>query len=284
MREGNVFNGVLYQRDDNLFQILKRSYGFKKIVIKKLIERLETKSEYLNSFRSGSFYAPTHQFLQKLLPRKGLISKRYLLNIYILDLISSYRGWRHSRGLPVRGQRTWTNAWTSSKLNNYLKNVKVKKGRKIYGNLPVVEIYTAQLAEQVNLVWKDQWYAEWEAAKYARLSSKVHKNVFRIDLYSMAKGNVMSPFKFRKLSKKKQQSYNKNHFSLGFDPGFTRPLLRELYELRVAGKKTSKHSPVILHKTDALAKKRSKKRKKVDVKAKKAAHIAKKKTKKTAWD
>jgi len=67
---------------------------------------------------------------------------------------------------------------------------------------------------------------------------------------------------------------------LGFDPGFTRPLLRELYELRVAGKKTSKFSSVILHKTDALAKKRAKKRKKVDVKAKKAAHIAKKKKKK----
>jgi ribosomal protein S13 len=283
MREGNVFNGYLYQRDDNLFNILKKSHGFDSFVLKKLIERLESKSNFLSSFRSNAMYSPTHRFLQRLLPKKGLINKRSTLNIYLLDLISSYRGWRHSRNLPVRGQRTWSNAWTSSKLNNFLKNIKIKKGRKIYGNLPTVEIYTAQLAEQVNLVWKEQWFAEWEAAKYARLSSKVHKNVFRIDLYSMAKGNVMSPFKFRKLSKKKQQSYNKNHFSLGFDPGFTRPLLRELYELRVAGKKTSKFSSVILHKTDALAKKRAKKRKKVDVKAKKAAHIAKKKTKKTAW-
>jgi len=203
MREGNVFNGYLYQRDDNLFNILKKSYGFDNLVLKKkLIERLESKPNFLSSFRSNSMYSPTHRFLQRLLPKKGVLNKRCTLNIYVLDLISSYRGWRHSRNLPVRGQRTWSNAWTSSKLNNFLKSIKIKKGRKIYGNLPTVEIYTAQLAEQVNLVWKEQWFAEWEAAKYARLSSKVHKNVFRIDLYSMAKGNVMSPFKFRKLSKK----------------------------------------------------------------------------------
>jgi len=206
MREGNVFNGYLYQRDDNLFNILKKSYGFDNFALKKLIERLESKSNFLTSFRSNSIYNPTHRFLQRLLPRKGVVNKRSTLNIYLLDLISSYRGWRHSRNLPVRGQRTWSNAWTSSKLNNFLKNIKIKKGRKIYGNLPTVEIYTAQLAEQVNLVWKEQWFAEWEAAKYARLSSKVHKNVFRIDLYSMAKGNVMSPFKFRKLSKKKNSN------------------------------------------------------------------------------
>lgn len=206
------------------------------------------------------------------------------MNIYILDLIFLYRGWRHSRNLPVRGQRTWSNGWTSYKLNNFLKDLKIKKGRRVYGNLPPLEIYTAQLAEQVNLVWKNQWYDEWLASKYARLSSKVHKNVLKIDLYSMAKGNVMTPFKFKKLSKKKQQSYNKNHFSLGFDPGFTRLLLRQLFELRSLGKKTGKLSSVILHKSDISSKKRLKKKKKVDIKAKKAAHITKKKSKKSAWD
>jgi len=36
MREGNVFNGYLYQRDDNLFNILKKSYGFDNLVLKKI--------------------------------------------------------------------------------------------------------------------------------------------------------------------------------------------------------------------------------------------------------
>jgi len=70
MREGNVFNGYLYQRDDNLFNILKKSYGFDNLVLKKLIERLESKPNFLSSFRSNSMYSPTHRFLQRLLPKK----------------------------------------------------------------------------------------------------------------------------------------------------------------------------------------------------------------------
>jgi hypothetical protein len=113
------------------------------------------------------------------------------------------------------------------------------------------------------------------------LKSKTHRNVIKTDLYSMAQGNVMSPVKFKKLSKKQQQSYNQNHFSLGFDAGFTKPLLKELYDLRSTGKKFSKPSSVILHKSDLGKKKTGLKKKKVDFKAKKAAHVAKKKSKKT---
>lgn len=276
-------NGISYKAKDDLFKVF--SMVFKsKIKNKILLDRLE--------IRDKSFYKPTKTYsyyslvnvVNLFLPNKGILKNRNLLNIYLLDLICLYRGWRHSRGLPVRGQRTWSNGWTAFKLNNYLKDIKVKKGRKIYGNLPPIEIYTAQLAEQVNFIWKNQWYYEWFESKYARLSSKAHKNVLKIDLYSMAKGNIMTPIKFKRLSKKKQQAHNKNHFSLGFDRGFTRLLLRDLFELRSLGKKTSKFSPVILHKTDNLAKKKAKKKKKVDIKAKKAAHITKKKSKKSAWD
>jgi len=88
----------------------------------------------------------------------------------------------------------------------------------------------------------------------------------RIDLYSLAKGNVMTPRKFNKLSKKKKQAVNKNHFTLGFEAGFTRILLRELFQIR--GQVTSrKRSPVILHKIDPFSRRRKKKKKK-----------------KTAWD
>jgi hypothetical protein len=204
--------------------------------------------------------------------------------VYILDLLSLYRGWRHSRNLPVRGQRTWSNGWTASRSNILLKHLRIKKGKKMYGNLPISEIYTAQLAEQINSMWKDQWPHEWSAARSSRLKSTAHRNVIKTDLYSMAQGNVMSPVKFQKLSKKQQQSYNKNHFSLGFDPGFTKPLLKELYDLKAAGKKTGKYSSVILHKSDLTHKRQAVKKKKIDIKAKKAAHIAKQKTKKTAWD
>lgn len=43
---------------------------------------------------------------------EGDLRKEVLLNIKRLQEIGSYRGLRHKRGLPVRGQRTKTNART----------------------------------------------------------------------------------------------------------------------------------------------------------------------------
>ena len=43
---------------------------------------------------------------------EGELRKEITLNIKRLQEISSYRGLRHKRGLPVRGQRTKTNART----------------------------------------------------------------------------------------------------------------------------------------------------------------------------
>jgi ribosomal protein S13 len=34
------------------------------------------------------------------------IHKKHTLNVYLLDMIQSYKGIRHARGLPCRGQRT----------------------------------------------------------------------------------------------------------------------------------------------------------------------------------
>jgi small subunit ribosomal protein S13 len=43
---------------------------------------------------------------------EGELARRVKVNIARLQAISSYRGMRHSRNLPVRGQRTRTNART----------------------------------------------------------------------------------------------------------------------------------------------------------------------------
>jgi small subunit ribosomal protein S13 len=43
---------------------------------------------------------------------EGDLRKEILLNIRRLQQIGSYRGTRHKKGLPVRGQRTKTNART----------------------------------------------------------------------------------------------------------------------------------------------------------------------------
>lgn len=45
------------------------------------------------------------------------VSDLLRLNIIRLYLIKSYRGRCHALGKPVRGQRTWSNGWTSYKIN-----------------------------------------------------------------------------------------------------------------------------------------------------------------------
>jgi hypothetical protein len=41
-----------------------------------------------------------------LFPAPIALLKKHTLNVYVLDMIQSYKGVRHSRGLPCRGQRT----------------------------------------------------------------------------------------------------------------------------------------------------------------------------------
>jgi len=61
---------------------------------------------------------------------EGDLRKEVSLNIKRLQEIQSYRGIRHKRGLPVRGQRTKTNARTRKgprRSNNVVANKKIAK-------------------------------------------------------------------------------------------------------------------------------------------------------------
>jgi hypothetical protein len=92
----------------------------------------------------------------------------------------------------------------------------------------------------------------------------------------MANNQVMNPLKIKKMTKKQKQSMKKNHFSMGFDPGFTKPLLRELYKSRTdPDYRSDVGSKLLFRKQDQKKKKSSKK--KIDVRAKKIAHEVKKK-------
>lgn len=62
------------------------------------------------------------------------IRRSTLQNIQRLVKIASYRGFRHTEGLPVRGQRTHGNSKTSRKLKfHMLSNVK-KVSNKLYNS------------------------------------------------------------------------------------------------------------------------------------------------------
>lgn len=98
----------------------------------------------------------------------------------------------------------------------------------------------------------------------------------------MANGQIISPLKLDKMSKKQKQSLKKNHFTIGFDLGFTKVLLRDLYKSRVDPtlKSDVKSKLVFSHHEN----KKKKIKKKVDERARIIAHDTKKKKKKSVWD
>lgn len=63
--------------------------------------------------------------LNNLFSQINSVNESYLelkkLHIIRLYLIGSYKGWCHALGKPVRGQRTWSNAWSSYKYNRTMR-------------------------------------------------------------------------------------------------------------------------------------------------------------------
>ncbi len=197
-----------------------------------------------------------------IVPKDSSLKKRKLLNIFFLDIINSYKGWRHSHGLPVRGQRTWTNANTAYKSNVTLRYFKINSAKRIYGSSSIHETTVAYFAEQINLLWKLQWEKEWLSAKKKRTQIfKKKTGSYKIDLYSMAKGQVSSGDSAgSKKKNKKKKDVGKNVFLLGFDPGFTKKLLRKTSFNQLF--KTKKHAKVqiLTSKEDDTKKKKTKKK------------------------
>lgn len=197
------------------------------------------------------------------------LHKKHTLNVYLLDMIQSYKGVRHARGLPCRGQRTWTNAWTSYRANTTLRVFKIKLLNRAYKKTPQGQLNVYYLAEQINLLWRVFWKDEWLNARKKVILVSKKKNV-TIDVASMAKGNIISPTRLKKMSKKQKSSIGKNTLTLGFDTGFTKKVLVDLYKREKLKKITNVKS--------------KNKKKKVDIKTKVLKHKMKKKSKKSLWD
>jgi hypothetical protein len=260
---------------------------FKKPGVQKLFKnalqlRLET-PELVKYELDFEDFEQTFFWLDKFTgPKKSSLKRRQLVYLFSYHVIRNYRGWRYIRNLPINGQRTWSNAWTAHRCNTLLKPIILKRGRSFYGNLQSSEIYTAYLAEYVNKKWKENWNADWTYARSIRLfNKKKKKRLIKIDLYSMARGHVITERRLSKLTKKQRAQHNLNHYSLGFTPGFTISLLRRLFKMRaLISNRYTKMSKLILNKGDMKERRTKKPKKKVDEKARLAAHAARKKAKK----
>ena len=247
----------------------KSLYGFGKTQVDFFTKKFEKHNHFVyDNFKKK--YKFFNKKIYNSFPTPIALHKKHTLNVYVLDMIQSHKGIRHARGLPCRGQRTWTNAWTSYRANTTLRVFKVKLLNRAYKKVPHGQLNMYYLAEQINLLWKVFWKDEWLNAKKKVIVVSKKKN-FNVDVASMAKGNIISPTRLKKMSKKQKSSIGKNTLTLGFDIGFTKKVLMDLYKrdkLKIL--KNVKNNKV--------------KKKKIDIKTKIIKHKLKKKSKKSLWD
>ena len=102
--------GVDIPRDKQIWVSLQYLYGIGPALSKKILEKtgisFETKADALTEEEINRI----REVIDKEYTVEGELRKEINLNIKRLIEIGSYRGIRHRRSLPVRGQRTRTNA------------------------------------------------------------------------------------------------------------------------------------------------------------------------------
>lgn len=255
-----LINGHVIDPDETLFINFFESYGFNKNFISFIEKRLEHESDCIVKELPLTKWKVFLEVFPTVMPFECNIFTRHCLNIYILDLSTSYKGWRHFRGLPVRGQRTWTNAWSCYRSNWILRNLRLSIAKKFYGNIPDKEAIVGFSAEHVNSMWKDQWHHEWLAARKELEKFKGHPKTMKIDLYSMHNYQITHPYKLKNMSKKQKQAIKKNYFTLGFDLGFTKSLLRARHNIEDDSTVVSKYAGASIVTHDERLNRKSKKK------------------------
>lgn len=144
-------------------------------------------------------------------------------------MICTYKGYRHCHGLPVRGQRTWTNANSCYKSNTFLRQFRIVYFKKFVGSSNTSVVSHLHMAEQINLLWKIQWDLEWKEAKkkQKKIIQEKKKGGVIVDLQSMSKKDISGFSRRGSAAKKKMYKQKKNQFTLGFDVGFTKQVSTE---------------------------------------------------------
>ena len=100
-------------------------YGIGRNISKKILEQAQIKSNIKTSELSEEEVNKLREIIEKNYRVEGELKSEINLNIKRLKEINCYKGERHKRNLPVRGQRTKTNARTKRG-----KKVTVGSGRK----------------------------------------------------------------------------------------------------------------------------------------------------------
>lgn len=208
----------------------KKVPGIKKITMLRYRERFEvnTALNYFPAEELKEYELSLLDFFYDFFPKNLSIIDRQATYIIFFSLLWNYKGWRHFKGLPCRGQRTWSNAWSSYKSNLVLRDYKKRSIRKLYGKIGGPEQRICFLCEYINYLWKTQWFCEWmHSRRWIKETLKKKKVVFNLDLYATSKGLLGNLKKDSKGVSKKKKKLLTGH--VGFDQGFTKLYLKAKY-------------------------------------------------------
>jgi len=104
--------GVDIPRNKQIWVSLTYLYGIGPTNSKKILEKASIKPEMKADALTEDEINKLREIIDREYEVEGDLRKQINLNVRRLIEIGSYRGSRHRRSLPVRGQRTRTNART----------------------------------------------------------------------------------------------------------------------------------------------------------------------------
>ena len=110
---------------------LQTIYGIGPAIAAEIVERAKIDPTIKASQLTDENIAAITVLLQNDYVVEGDLRREIVTNIRRLQIINSYRGIRHKKGLPVRGQRTQTNARTRKGKKVTVGAIRDKTQRKI---------------------------------------------------------------------------------------------------------------------------------------------------------
>jgi len=128
--KGLFFGGKLFYTDKTWDEIFCNTSGIGEGIKSSLLSRFEinhsipvVSSEVLEleNLRKVDIVNTLNVLFSQINSVNNSSNELYRLNVIRLYLIRSYRGKCHALGKPVKGQRTWSNAWNSYNVNKTLR-------------------------------------------------------------------------------------------------------------------------------------------------------------------
>jgi small subunit ribosomal protein S13 len=104
--------GITLPSEKRIEVALTYIYGIGKSLSKEILQRVKIDHNRKVKDLAENELIELRNFIEKEYKVEGERRREIMMNIKRLKEISSYRGIRHSKNLPVRGQRTKTNSRT----------------------------------------------------------------------------------------------------------------------------------------------------------------------------